>query len=351
MDFPDFQNNEENKGFCSFSLLVSNLNNNTFDDNSKIEFNEKYYKYPNLKYSIEEINANNVSSESCRPIPCETNNKFENISFDDFINLSENEDLSLTKEQFIEENELKKTLKIIINNKEEEIPKIKKIFQITKKKRRRHKNNCKDRENNTNFTRGFDEDNINTKIKTNFTNFNTIIVNSVLRAKLKQIGKEKYFKDLKFYPIAHKKKIKTPKNSKKNFQKQTIGDLIKFDVSPKFRSKNPKTNANNYEMIKKDNNLKVISEIFDKNFLFFFDKIYLKRKRTIFNLNEFGFEDLEIKLPKEIKFYQDLLEKNKEKKLFQTYKTRMDICCLKYFTIRRDGGTTIFKARKMKNKK
>lgn len=351
MDFPDFQNNEEDKRFCSFSLLVSTLHNNTFDDNSKIEFNQKYYKYPNLKYSIEEINSNNFSSESCRPIPCETNNKIENYSFGDFINLSENEDLSLTKEKFIEENELKSTLKIIINNRVEEIPKLKKIFQITKKKRRRHKNNCKDRENNTNFTRGFDEDNINTKIKTNFTNFNTIIVNSVLRAKLKQIGKEKYFKDLKFYPIAHKKKIKTSKNSKKNFQKQTIGDLIKFDVSPKFRTKNPKTNENNYEMIKKDNNLKVISEIFDKNFLFFFDKIYLQRKRTIFNLSEFGLEDLEIKLPKEIKFYQDLLEKNKEKKLFQTYKTRMDMCCLKYFTIRGDGGTTIFKARKMKNKK
>ena len=254
-----------------------------------------------------------------------------NLISDVFI---KNSDISFNECDFEKENKLKNHLEMILNNNEKEMPK----FKV--------KVEAKKRENI--YTRKYDKDNIKTKLNINYSNFYTIVINSSIKARLNQIGREKEFINFKFTPINHILKRKTSKKDLEKFQILTIGDVMKSDFTQKSKALN--SNKDIYNKIQDDEDLKVISKILEKNYLFFFDKLFLK-KRYIFNLNEFGFkEDLEIKLPKDILFYEDLLEKNKKLEFFGKYKTTMNFCCRNNFKIKNNKYIPIFTTRKMKRK-
>ena len=329
--------------FSSSSILVPSFSDNSINEcfgNTLISGNNI-----NLRSNIEDKYPINLEMEDNKEKSTFYATRFILSEYTNFNDLDYDKNYNMElNESFIEP----KTKKIVENNKT--IEKGLKLFKVTRYKRKM--NNQFKRKSQ--FSRLYDEDNINTKLKINFTECNRIIVNSILEAKLKQIGREKDLKDndFQFLKIEHKQKRKISKKEIELFQKHTIEDYIKSNVSSKFSTKSIQLNKKICEKIQKDESLKVVSEVLEKNFLFFFDKIYLQKKRYIFNLNEFDFkEDLEFKLPEEKIFYEDLLEKNKKLEYFEKYKTTMDICCRKYFAIKENQDIKNFKIRKIKRKK
>ena len=339
------------------SILVQNFNYNPmkdFHENNSINSNNFNLIGNNVKRNpINFIDEDNIDKSTADLTNIKRWNNCWHPNFNDLDNNeNKNEDIPLNGYKFVEQFQLKKPLET--NKKIKKKPKIKKLFKVTGKKKGRDENNLNKEKNKSEFGRLYDEDNINTKIKIHFTKFNRIIVNTILEEKLKQIGQGKDIEDLQFLPINHLESRKTSKKEIELLQTETIGDVLKSEISPKFSTKDSDLNEKNYNIIKANKNLKIVSEVLGKKFPFFFYKIYRQNQeekiRYIFNLNEFGFgEDLEFKLPEKV-FYEDLLEKNKELKYFEKYKTTMDVCCRKNFTIKENKEIKNFKTRKMKKK-
>ena len=306
------------------SILVQNFNYNPmkdFHENNSINSNNFNLIGNNVKRNpINFIDEDNIDKTTADLTNIKRWNNCWHPNFNDLDNNeNKNEDIPLNGYKFVEQFQLKKPLET--NKKIKQKPKIKKLFKVTGKKKGRDENNLNKEKNKSEFGRLYDEDNINTKIKIHFTKFNRIIVNTILEEKLKQIGQGKDIEDLQFLPINHLESRKTSKKEIELLQTETIGDVLKSKISPKFSTKDSDLNEKNYNIIKANEKLKIVSEVLGKKFPFFFYKIYRQNQeekiRYIFNLNEFGFgEDLEFKLPEKV-FYEDLLEKNKELKYFE----------------------------------
>ena len=189
---------------------------------------------------------------------------------------------------------------------------------ITYKKRGRIK--LKNRDNIKAHDK-FCDDNIVRKLQVNYLNFITNFINEIL----KKIGRA----DLQFISLDYFYKRKVDKNHRNNLKTKTIGEVLSNNISPKYTTKNINKNIETLEIIKKEN-INILITILNKEIFFFFDKIYFKNYRN-FNLKEFGFDDLEIKLPKHIKLFEDLLIKNKNEIHYEEYKTRIYRCANKYF--------------------
>ena len=91
-------------------------------------------------------------------------------------------------------------------------------------------------------------------------------------------------------------------------------------------------------------------KILETKLLFFFDKIYFQKRREIYHLKDFGFEELEIKLPKTLELYEDLIEKNNNSDHFSTYETKMNLYCRNNFFLRETPKLKV-KKNKSKNQK
>ena len=194
--------------------------------------------------------------------------------------------------------------------------------------------------------RKFDDDNIIRKIKISYTDFIIDIINIIVFMILnKNFIKSNYI----FYYLSHEYKNKASKVDFNLFKTQTIEDVIKNEISSQFKTKEENSNKETCEKIKKDEKLKDIHIILNKNILFFFDNIYHKERKEKYNLNEFGLFDLEIVLPKKVELYEDLLSKNKNENKFNTYKTKMNLCCKKYFIP--GNASPHFNTRKKKKRK
>jgi hypothetical protein len=189
---------------------------------------------------------------------------------------------------------------------------------ITHKKRGRI--NSRERKNIKPHDKFF-EDNIVRKLQVNYINFITNFINEIL----KEIGRE----DLQFITLDYLYKRKVDKEHRNKLKNKTIGEVLSNNISPKFKTKNMNKNIETVEIIKKEN-INILINILNKEIFFFFDKIYFKNYRN-FNLKEFGFDDLEIKLPKHIKLFEDLLIKNKKEIHYEEYKARIYRCANKYF--------------------
>ena len=189
---------------------------------------------------------------------------------------------------------------------------------ITQKKRGRM--NSRQRKNIKPHDKFFD-DNIVRKLQVNYINFITNFINEIL----KEIGRQ----DLKFISLNYLYKRKVDKEHRTNLKTKTIGEVLSNNISPKFTTKNMNKNIETIEIIKKEN-INILINILNKEIFFFFDKIYFKNYRN-FNLKEFGFDDLEIKLPKHIKLFEDLLIKNKKEIHYEKYKARIYRCASEYF--------------------
>lgn len=196
-----------------------------------------------------------------------------------------------------------------------------KFSVYTQKKRGRIK---KDKNNNKQHGK-YEEDNIIRKIQVSYISFLTNFVNTVLKA----IGRN----DLDFTPLNYNFKRIVNKEHRTKLKNSIIEEVLKRTSSPKFSTKDKNINIYICETIKKEN-INILIDILNKEFLFFFDKIYLKNYRK-FNLKEFGLADLNIELPNTIELYQDLLFKNKNDIHYEKYKKLINSCIKKHFLPKR----------------
>ena len=112
---------------------------------------------------------------------------------------------------------------------------------------------------------------------------------------------------------------------------KTLREVFSNDESSKYLKKNKDYNTKICEQIEKE--IQNISEnILNRNFLFFFDKIYYKKNKKI-NMKEFGFDDLEVDL-KKTKLFGDLLLKEKG----DDYLSEKMNFCAKHFFFPKKGN-------------
>lgn len=158
---------------------------------------------------------------------------------------------------------------------------------LGKKRERKHDKNAKD--------------NILRKIQANYIKFLENLLNQI-NIELLQNYESK--EDIQFFPLNCKMKKKINKVYFDLLKKQTLGDIFKDNVSPKFKNYE-KLNIKVYNQI--TDKSEIIKTILDKTYLEFFDVYYLNKK-TI-NLSKYGLNRTII-LSSNIELYKDLLKKN-----------------------------------------
>ena len=161
--------------------------------------------------------------------------------------------------------------------------------EYTRKKRGRKK----ERENKSQTHDKYWMDNMLRKIQNHFLSFIIFFINDILEAlNYKQ----------RFLKLDQTFKINIKKDFVESLKKKTIAEIIDNKISTKYKKKID--NKKIYEELKDKEDLKVL---FKENYLVLFKNIYYENKKII-NLKKYGIEK-EIKLSKEVKFYEDLLKK------------------------------------------
>ena len=211
----------------------------------------------------------------------------------------------------------------------------KKIFIIKKRGRRGRTSKANEVNNDSSNGKNYyihtknKVDNILTKIQVSYINFLINLINLILES----INR----KDLKFLYLNAKFKQNNSKTKRKELLEKTIGEIISTEISAKYSTLEKDRNLKVYEIIKNDNSLGEIMNIFNKNFLFFFENIYYHSIRN-FNLKDYGLMDLKIELPKQFELFENLLMKNKKDCKFEIYKSKMEQCAKKHFLEGLKGG-------------
>ena len=113
-----------------------------------------------------------------------------------------------------------------------------------------------------------------------------------------------------------------------SLKEKTIKDII-FEAPIRQKSTKDKEHNKKIYTTLKDEGYNILLDIMEKNYLYFFEKIYYKNLRT-FNLSSFGLNSLEIELPNDMELFNDLLIKNKRDD-FDNYKNKMEKCAKKNF--------------------
>lgn len=181
------------------------------------------------------------------------------------------------------------------------------LFQVKMMKRIRRKNKRK-------FSRKYDKDDIIRKIKVNYIKFIIDLLNQILFLKKRLTKNNKYF-NLKFYYLDYEYSKNIKKDCLDNLVNLTIENVIISNISGKYKNIKSNSNEETCKIIKQEKELKEIATILDQKFPFFFEKLYVEKKKSKCNLKELGLMDLEIDLSK-IQLFEDLLSKNKENKYY-----------------------------------
>ena len=191
--------------------------------------------------------------------------------------------------------------------------KVSNIFLVENKKllgnktgRKPKDENKNKKQNNKQFSRKYDMDDIMIKNQVSFINYCTDFTNCVLK---------KFEINDKFLPIDHKiKKLATFDNFY-SLKQKTIGDIIKLKRSEKYKNAEINHNQNLYEKIVK--NFPVIKNLFSENYITFFQKYYYKGEKII-SLKDYGCNDF-LTLSDGIISHQDKIRSFKEPKYVETY--------------------------------
>ena len=191
--------------------------------------------------------------------------------------------------------------------------KVSNIFLVENKKllgnktgRKPKDENKNKKQNNKQFSRKYDMDDIMIKNQVSFINYCTDFTNCVLK---------KFEINDKFLPIDHKiKKLATFDNFY-SLKQKTIGDIIILKRSAKYKNAEIKHNENLYENIVK--NFPVIKNLFSENYITFFQKYYYKGEKII-SLKDYGCNDF-LTLSDGIISHQDKIRSFKEPKYVETY--------------------------------
>ena len=191
--------------------------------------------------------------------------------------------------------------------------KVSNIFLVENKKllgnktgRKPKDENKNKKQNNKQFSRKYDMDDIMIKNQVSFINYCTDFTNCVLK---------KFEINDKFLPIEHKEKKLATFDNFYSLKQKTIGDIIKLKRSAKYKNAEIKHNENLYENIVK--NFPVIKNLFSENYITFFQKYYYKGEKII-SLKDYGCNDF-LTLSDGIISHQDKIRSFKEPKYVETY--------------------------------
>ena len=131
-----------------------------------------------------------------------------------------------------------------------------------------------------------------------------------------------------FIDLNGKYKSNINQTFRNSLNKKTIKEILfEAPISGRF-TREQDYNIQVYNRLEKEG-YNLIIKILNKNFLFFFEKIYYDNQKKL-DLSSFGFDPYEIELPDDIKVFEDLLNKRK-KEDFTNYKNQMKKCAEKYF--------------------
>lgn len=325
------------------SVLFENQNN--FSYNKDLNFNSDLKSINNcFKIEANSNNScnfcNNESKEDflngLLPTSTNTKNNFLNKEWKIKSNSNSNSFYEFDEKinNFI--NNCQKFLKSNSGKANTHVPNKKVKFKIIKKIKNVRKILKGNKMSKKSLSRKYCTDVIKRKIQTNYINYLFLWINEITKQKLEKIQSNLDLKLFQFIPIDNLIKNKSNKEIINNLKNQTIEEFMENKISKKYKKeKNFLKNKTICQNIKKEEKLKDIAPILKKEFLFFFDAIYIKKRKEIYNLKDFGFEELEIKLPKKIELYEDLLEKNSNIEDFNIYKNKMDKCCRNNFSLKK----------------
>ena len=279
-----------------------------------------------MEHEDNEENSSYISSNES----LETKSKIDFINFIgypfNFIENSEiNEDINEYQRFYSDNlnnspNSCDKSSPLVVNST------FKNKFIILNKKRGREKTKNISNTKKVKIHNKFSDDNIIRKCQVSYINFIIKFMNILC---------SKFNINLTFIKIDNKfKKVVNKKNIKKLIF-QTIEEIIKNNISPKYSTKDKSINKKNCEIIRKKGLTDFIN-ILNKKFLFFFDKIYYTSKRK-FNLRQFNLADIEIELPDDLELYENLLNKNRKDRNFNEYKEKMEKIIKNYFLPKVNG--------------
>jgi hypothetical protein len=207
-----------------------------------------------------------------------------------------------------------------------------------KKQRKKADNNIKNNNNNDNNNlignkkhREHDKtakDNIKRKIQVNYIKFLRNLLNQI---NIELLGNYKNNQNIKFFPLNYDIIKKVSKKYFEPLKEQTLGDIFKNNLSPKFKI-NQNLNIQVYNEITDKN--ETIKNILDKTYLEFFDVFYLNKKTL--NLSKYGSKNKIIDLSSDIGFFKDLLKRDvsDSERLTEDdkkYQKRIEECIKIYF--------------------
>jgi hypothetical protein len=152
-------------------------------------------------------------------------------------------------------------------------------FKVIGRKRGRKSN--KENQQEKRPPRKNDRDNIQSKVQVHYMTFIVNFMNCVL--KLFRIEKQ-------FQHFDYKSKKVTNFDNSEKLKKQKLEDILKLKRSSRYEKSDEKHNENLLEEIK-NNNLEVIKNILEENYLIFFEKVYYKSERKI-SLTKYGSDEI-----------------------------------------------------------
>ena len=187
--------------------------------------------------------------------------------------------------------------------------------ELTKKKRKRGKENSKGSKN-AKVHNIFSQDNLLRKIQIHYLNFIISFLNNII--------KHLNYDDKKFLKLNYELKKNVSKNFFNTLKEKTIGEIITNKISIKYKKHEKNTNDIIYQELKEN---KVLNNIFEENYLKLFNKFYFKSYKII-SLKDYGL-DKEFILSNKVKMYKNLLKDNES--LGKNYKKYINKCAIKNF--------------------
>lgn len=149
------------------------------------------------------------------------------------------------------------------------------------------------------------EDNIKRKLQVHFINFIIKYINLILI--------QRGF-DTKLLKISSSSKQNESQKKFLLLKQMNIEQILSLDISPKYKKE--KNKHKNAELIKEIKHEPIIYDLLSANFLKVFRELYYNEK------------GINLKLPKDIKIYKDLVNINKNDPI---YVKKLDQCLHKYF--------------------
>ena len=286
---------QKNYTFCDDD--GKELINNKFEFFTQIlsdEISNSYWSFNNFKQQI----FQNITFEEIKDIfntPIFDLNKDEKKNLKDSIYFINN-----SKIEFNSTNDSTKLLEISSSNGNKETPK-KNNFKTKlyhKRGRKVEKNNS--RKKKKKFHSSNDFDNIQRKIQVHFINFLIKFANDIIKSILGKKNKL-YFKDIKY-----KYKNIVNYDYVQYLKHLNYSDILQKEITSRNKNFDENYNKNLYEKI--CNTSDVLRKIFDKSYLYIFQKYYYNLK---INEKEIYLDGKKITLSNKIKPFYNLLMKNK----------------------------------------